>query len=105
MTFFDFNLSNVNSLECVSVNNQECKTRRKIININNNEPVFYAFSIKVNKCSETCNNINDPYALSSQTKHIEWHETWKCNCRLDERVCNNEHYGMKINVDVNVEKN
>ena len=43
------------------MNNQECKTRTKI-NINNNEPVFYPFSIKVNKCSGSCNNINDPYA-------------------------------------------
>ena len=48
MVFFNFNPSNINSLECVSMNNQECKTRTKIININNNEPVFYSFSIKVN---------------------------------------------------------
>ena len=34
MTFFNFNPSNVNSLEWVSMNNQECKTRTKIININ-----------------------------------------------------------------------
>ena len=27
-----------------------------------NEPVFYPFSIKTNKCSGICNNINDPYA-------------------------------------------
>ena len=27
MTFFNFNLSNVNSLECVSMSNQECKIR------------------------------------------------------------------------------
>ena len=44
------------------MNNQECKTKTKIININNNEPVFYPFSIKVNKCSGSCNNINDPCA-------------------------------------------
>ena len=62
MTFFSFKSSNVNSLECVSMNNQECKTRIKIININNNEPVFYPFSIQVNECSGSCNNINDPYA-------------------------------------------
>ena len=50
MTFFSYNVLNVNSLECVSMNNQICKTRTKIINTNNNEPVFYPFSIKVNKC-------------------------------------------------------
>ena len=50
MTFFSLNLSNVNSLEWVSMNNQECRTRTKIINIDNNESLFYSFSIKVNKC-------------------------------------------------------
>ena len=64
MTFFNLNLSNVNSLEWVSMNNQECRTRTKIINIDNNESVFYPFSIKVNKCCGSCNNINDPYARS-----------------------------------------
>ena len=49
-------------LECVSRNNQECQTRTKIMSINNNETVFYPFSIKVNKCSGSYNNINDPYA-------------------------------------------
>ena len=44
------------------MNNQECKTKTKIININNNKLVLYPFSIKVNKCSGSCNNINDPYA-------------------------------------------
>ena len=24
------------------------------------------------------------------TRHIEWHETWKCKCRLDASVCNNK---------------
>ena len=39
MTFFSFNPLSVNSLECVSVNNQECKIRTKVIDINNNEPI------------------------------------------------------------------
>ena len=56
------NLSNVNSLECVSMKNQECKARPKIVDINSNNPIFYTFSIKINKCSGNCNNINDPYA-------------------------------------------
>ena len=59
MTFL---VSNVNPLECVSMNNQECKIRSEIIN--NNEPVFYPFNIEANKCSGSCNNINDPYARS-----------------------------------------
>ena len=62
ITFFSFNPFNVNSLECVSMINQECKTRAKIMNINNNEPVFYPFSIIVIKCSRSFNNTNNPYA-------------------------------------------
>ena len=29
MTFFSYNVLNVNSLECVSMNNQECKIKTK----------------------------------------------------------------------------
>ena len=50
------------SLNCISVKNPECKTRPQIININSNNPIFYPFSIKINKCSGNCNNINNPYA-------------------------------------------
>ena len=57
-----FNPSNVNSLECVSINNQECKIRIEIINLNTNEPMFYPYSIKINKCKGSCNTINDSYA-------------------------------------------
>ena len=60
--FFGCNLSSVNSLECVSINNQECKVRPEIVNVNNNEPIFHPFSIRTNKCSDSCKNINDPYA-------------------------------------------
>ena len=60
MTFFGFSLSSVNSLDCEAC--EECKTRPKIIDVNSNEPVLYPYSIKVNKCSGSCNNINDPYA-------------------------------------------
>ena len=50
MTFFSSNILNENSLECVSMNNQECKIRSEIINANTNEPMFYPYSIKINKC-------------------------------------------------------
>ena len=50
------------ALNCVSMNNQECKVRPKIVDINSNNLMFYPFSIKVNKCSGNCNNIDDPYA-------------------------------------------
>ena len=56
-------LSSVNPLECISMKNKECKVGPEIININSNNPIFYPFSIKINKCSGNCNNINDPYLI------------------------------------------
>ena len=60
--FFGSNISSVNSLECASINNQECKVRPEIVNVNSNEPVVYPFSIRTSKCGGSCNNINDSYA-------------------------------------------
>ena len=41
-------LSNfTNALDCISMKNQECKVRPKIISINSNNPIFYPFSIKI----------------------------------------------------------
>ena len=77
------------------MNNQECKVRPKIADINSNNPMFYPFSMKVNKCSGKRNNINDPYAKTcvpdtvkdlnvrvfnlmsrtNETRHIKWHKT------------------------------
>ena len=96
-------LSNfTNALDCVSMKNQKCKVRPEIVDINSNNPIFYPFSIKINKCSGNCNNINDPYAKicvpdivknlnvrifnllarTNETRHINWHEKCKCICRL-----------------------
>ena len=54
-------LTSGNWLSCVSMNNQECKVRPQIVNVNRDEPVFFLFSIKISKCSGNCNNINNPY--------------------------------------------
>ena len=60
MMFFS-SLSSVNPLECMLMKSQECKVRPEIVNNNSNNPIFYPLSIKANKCSGNCNNINDPY--------------------------------------------
>ena len=56
---FLLTLTSVNMLSCISMNNQECKVRPQIVNVNSDEPVFYPFSIKTSKCSGSCNNINN----------------------------------------------
>ena len=60
--FSGYNLSSVNSLESISIKNEECKVRPEIVNGNSNELIFYPYSIKTSKCSGSCNDINDPYA-------------------------------------------
>ena len=92
------------------MNNQECKVRPKIVNVNGDDTVFFPFNIKTSKCSGSCNNINNAYAKlcvpdvvknvnvkvfnlmsrTNETRHIKWHETCKCKCRLDASVCNNK---------------
>ena len=52
---------NASSLSCISMNNQACKARPEVINVDSNKSIFYSFSIKTSKCSGNCNNINDRY--------------------------------------------
>ena len=56
------NVLRVKTLECVSVINQKCMSRPKIIQTNPDEPVFHPLSIKINKFGGDCNNINHPIA-------------------------------------------
>ena len=53
-------LLNAIPLNFILIKNQECKVRPEIINVNSNNPIFYPFSIKIKKCSGSCNNINNP---------------------------------------------
>ena len=84
------------------MNNQECKTRLHVINVNGDQPVFFPFSIETSTCSGSCNNINYPYAKTcvpnvvknlnlkvfnlmsrtNETRCIQWHETCKSECKL-----------------------
>ena len=90
--------------------NKQFKVGPEIININSNNPIFCTFIMKTNKCSGSCNDINDPYARicvpdvvknsnvkvfnlmsrTNETRHIEWHEACKCIGRLNGIICNNE---------------
>ena len=62
MMFFSCKVLDAVSLKCDLMNNQECKIRPEMININSNEPFFYPYSILVNKWSGICTKINGPYA-------------------------------------------
>ena len=46
-SFTNANLLNTIPLSCISINNQECKTRPQVVNVNGDEPVFFPFSIEI----------------------------------------------------------
>ena len=59
-----FNILKTNALECLSVINRECKPRPKILDVNEGvgEALFCPYNVLVNKCSGSCNTLNDPMA-------------------------------------------
>ena len=59
-----FNVLKVNRLECLSVINQKCMPRPKILDVNEGagEAIFYPHNVLVNKCSGSCNTLDDPTA-------------------------------------------
>ena len=102
--------TSINWLSCISMNNQECKTRTQVVNAKGDELVFFPFSFKRSKCSGSCNNINYPDAKicvpdivknlnvkvfnlmsrTNETRHTKWHETCKCECKFGPNICNNK---------------
>ena len=98
-----FSILKVNALECVSVVNQKCMPRPKIRNVNEGvgEALFYPYNAQVNKCSGSCNTLDDPMARIcvpkiikninmkvynflmrlNETRNVLWHESCKCVCR------------------------
>ena len=71
MKFFNFNLSNENSLECVSMNNQKCKMSRT----NETRPI---------KLHKTCKCKCRLEASASNNKQ-RWNED-KCRCECEELI-------------------
>ena len=107
-----FNILKVNTLECVSVTNQECMSRPKILDVNEGvgEALFYPYNVLVNKCSGSCHMLGDPMAKLcvpniikginmkvynflmrlNETRNVLWHESCKCVCRLNSSLCNSK---------------
>ena len=45
-SFTNANSLNAIPLSCISMNNQECKTRPQVVNVNGDEPVFFHLVLK-----------------------------------------------------------
>ena len=57
-----FGVLKVNTLECLSLINRECMPRPKILNVNEGigEALFYLYNVLVNKCSGSCDILDNP---------------------------------------------
>ena len=91
---------------CLLLKNQECEVKKVIID---NDYMTFPYKIKADKCVGSCNEKDKPYFkvclpdidknisvksfdLISQKlvfKNISFHQSCKCRCLLDEKVCNN----------------
>ena len=107
-----FNLFKIKALECLSVINQKCMARPKILDVNEGvgEALFYPYNVLVNKGSGSCDTLDDPMAKLcvpnvvkkvnmkvynflmrlNETRNVLWHDSYKCVCRLNSSVCNSK---------------
>ena len=107
-----FNVLKVNALERLSVINRKCMPIPKIPDVNEGvgEALFYPYNVLVNKCSGSCNTLEDPMARLcvpnviknvnmkiynflmrlNETRNALWHESCKCVCKLNSSVCNSK---------------
>ena len=79
--------------------------KTKILDINEGigEALFYPYNLLVNKCSGSCNTLDNPMSkicvlkviknvnikvnnflmMLKETRNVLWHESCKCVCRLN----------------------
>ena len=92
---------------CLLLKYQKCAARRVIID---NDYMTFPYNIKVDKCVGSCNDAENPYykvclpdvvknisvksfdliSRKNVLKNISLHQSCKCHCLLDEKVCNNK---------------
>ena len=104
-----FSIFKTRALECASVINRKCMPRPKILDVNEGvgEALFYPYNVQVNKCSGSCNTLDDPIkklcvtnvikglnmkvynflTMLNETRNVSWHKSCKCVCKLNSSVC------------------
>ena len=107
-----FDIIKTKALEYVSVVNQKCMPRPKILKVNEGigEALFYPYNVLKNKCSGSCNTLDNPMSKIcaskiiknvnmkdysflmrlNETRNVLWNENCKCVCKLNSSVCNNK---------------
>ena len=97
-------------IKCVTLKNQPCQDKPALVNINSIQPLFYPFTVSVNKCGGSCNTIVALHARVyvpnklkymsakafnlmskvNETRSIVRYESCECTCGLNESVCNSK---------------
>ena len=112
LTISLFSILKETALECVSVVNQKCMPKPKVLDVNEGvgAALFYLYNVLVNKCSGSCNTLDSPMTklcvpnvtkrvnmqvynflmMLNETRNVLWHESCKCICKLNSSVCNNK---------------
>ena len=91
---------------CLLLKNQGCKVRKVITD---NDYMTFPYKTGVGRCIGSCNNKNPYYKIclpdvvknitirsfdlvsqKNVLKTISFHQSCKCGCLLDEKVCNNK---------------
>ena len=107
-----FGIIKTKALVCVSVVNQKCMPRPKILDVNEGvgEALLYPYNVLVNKSSGSCNTLDNPMTklcvsnvikrVNMQvynflmrlngTRNVLWHESCKWVYKLNSSVCNNK---------------
>ena len=112
LTISLFSILKIRALECVSVVNQKFMPKPKILVVNEGvgEALFSPCNVLVNKCSGSCNTINNPMKKLcvpniikeinikvynflmrlNETRSVLWYESCKCVCKLNSSICHNK---------------
>ena len=97
-----FSIIKTKALECMSVINQKCMPRPKILDVNEGigEALFYPYNVKVNNpMTKLCvpnvikrvnMQVYNFFMRLNETRNVLWHESCKCLCKLNSSVCNNK---------------
>ena len=116
-----FSIIKTRALECVSVINRKCMLRPKILDVNEgvDEALFYPYNVLVNKCSGSCDTLDDPMARLcvpnvikrinmkvynflmrlNETRNVLWHGSCKCVCKLIREYAIINKFGIVILAD------
>ena len=87
-----FGIIKTKALECVSVVDQKCMPRPTMLDVNEGvgEALFYPYNVLVNKCSGSCDTLDNPMAILCVPNIIK---------RINMKVYN---FLMRLNETLNV---